>query len=463
MSSAPSNEEEARAPSDAFTFASSHRGAARDATAARWYRVRGPLLTATVLAIAQAMLLFIVVRFLQDRNLSLRYLVPVAALSTLALLAWLGLVRASFGGGDEVNAERAVLESVGIARRPLRDGLTVSSARVLARETQSRLGYDAISVTSRGEVLAHEGPGGDHHGVGKPIPPGADDAMRARRVTRLPVGWKHGCDGRDCPLRSAIVVPLAIRGEAVGSILLFSEKALQVSDRDRAVGAMLGELVSNELALGELESRTRETADAELATMQAQIEPHFLFNALNTIAAFCRTKPDEARQLVLAFADHCRFSLRRPGAFVTLREELQHVEAYVALERARFGDQLDVEIRASSAALDAEVPPFLVQPLVENAIKHGKVDRPLRVVVHAEVRFGRLRVTVRDNGKGVARELADTIMDPGVGSGAAGLGLASAAQRVSAFYGDEGRVRVASAARIGTLVSIVLPITPPPR
>jgi sensor histidine kinase YesM len=107
------------------------------------------------------------------------------------------------------------------------------------------------------------------------------------------------------------------------------------------------------------------------------------------------------------------------------------------------------------------VPPLLVQPLVENAIKHGKADRPLRVVVRCDVRLGRLRITVRDNGRGIPRELADSVLEPGVGSGAAGLGLASAAQRVAVFYGDHGRLRIASAPRIGTLISIVIPTVPP--
>ena len=93
-----------------------------------------------------------------------------------------------------------------------------------------------------------------------------------------------------------------------------------------------------------------------------------------------------------------------------------------------------------------------------NAIKHGKADRPLRVVVRCEVRLGRLRITVRDNGRGIAREVADRVMEPGVGSGAAGIGLSSVAQRLAAFYGETGRLRIASAPRIGTLVSVVVPV-----
>ena len=96
------------------------------------------------------------------------------------------------------------------------------------------------------------------------------------------------------------------------------------------------------------------------------------------------------------------------------------------------------------------VPPFLVQPLVENAIKHGKTDRPLRVTISADVRFGRLRVSVRDNGRGIPPQIAERVLEPGVGSGAAGLGLASVDQRLTALYGEEGRLRIVSSPLFGT-------------
>ena len=449
--------------SESLVFVSTGRRLAAAKVGRRWHEVRGPLMIGAALASVQALLLFVVLRMLQDQGLSLRWFVPIVALTTLALVAWLGLVRAAFGRVVPLGQApaAAILETIEAVRGPLRGGFDAASAQVLAYETRERLGYAAVSVCDRESVLAHAGLGADHHGAGLSAPPGAVDAMIERRVSRLPVGWKHGCDGRDCPLRSAIVAPIMNRSEAVGAIVLFSETALAVSDRDRAIARHLGALISTEVMLGELDLHARATASAELAAMQAMIEPHFLFHALNTIAAFCRTQPDEARRLVLSFAEHCRLSLRRPHAFVPLRDELRHVEAYVALERARFGDQLEVVVRATPAAEAALVPPLLVQPLVENAINHGKADRPLRVVVRCDVRLGRLRITVRDNGRGIPRELADRVLEPGVGSGAAGLGLASAAQRVSVFYGEHGRLRIASAPRIGTLVSIVIPTIPP--
>jgi two-component system sensor histidine kinase LytS len=445
-------------------WASSRRRLRAGRAGRRWNELRGPLLAAAGAALVQALVVYLALRGLQELSISLLWLLPIVTVTTLALVAWMGLVRAAFGRaapplGQEPAAR--ILDVVDAARPALRGGLDVTSASILAFEAHERLGYGAVAVSDRERVLAHVGLGADHHGAGRLAPPGAVAAMAEDRVARLPVGWKHGCDGRDCPLRSAIVTPIVNRNDAIGAIVLFSENALAVSDRDRVIARQLGALISTEVMLGELDLHARATASAELAAMQAQIEPHFLFNALNTIAAFCRTQPDEARRLVLAFAEHCRLSLRRPHAFVPLRDELRHVEAYVALERARFGDQLEVDVRVTPAAELALVPPLLVQPLVENAINHGKADRPLRVVVRCDVRLGRLRITVRDNGRGIPRELADRVLEPGVGSGAAGLGLASAAQRVAVFYGEHGRLRIASAPRIGTLISIVIPTVPP--
>ena len=186
------------------------------------------------------------------------------------------------------------------------------------------------------------------------------------------------------------------------------------------------------------------------------MEPHFVFNALNTIASFIRTEPERARRLVLAFADHLRSRLARPGEFITLEEELRHVRSYLELEQARFGAQLEVTIDAAPDALAVRLPPLLVQPLVENAIKHGKTDRPLHLLVRARVRRGRLRVTVRDDGRGIARDVIDRVLEPGVGLGdGTGLGLANVNQRLIAHYGESVRLR---SFPFGTVVRLEVPV-----
>lgn len=389
-------------------------------------------------------------------------IIPVVAFTTFLLVLWLGLVRGAFGREELLGDGRAagILEVATLSGPVLREGLTPAAALLVAEEAFARLDYAAVAITDREHVLAHVGGAADHHGAGTLAPPGAIQAMTEARVARLPAGWRHGCTG-DCPLRSALVGPLIVRGRVIGAVILFGEGALAVSDRDRAAVASLAELLSLALAAGEVELHAQASASAELAALQAQIEPHFLFNALNTIAAFTRTEPDEARRLVLSFAEYCRSTLRQPAAFAPLADELEHVEAYLALEQARFGASLEIDERISAAARSVSLPPFLVQPLVENAIKHGKADRPLRVVIRADVRFGRLRIVVRDNGRGIPREDVEHVLEPGVGSGAGGLGLASVHRRLRAYYGDEARLRIVSSPMFGTHVSVIVPVEAP--
>jgi LytS/YehU family sensor histidine kinase len=185
------------------------------------------------------------------------------------------------------------------------------------------------------------------------------------------------------------------------------------------------------------------------------MEPHFVFNALNTIASLVRTDPDRARVLILAFADYVRSKLARPNEFVTLDEELRHVQSYLDLEQARFGSQLEVTIDVPAEARAVRLPPFLVQPLVENAVKHGKGERPLRLVVRARVRRGKLRVTVRDDGRGIAREAIERVLEPGVSEGdGTGIGLASVHQRLTASYGEGVKLR---SFPFGTVVRLQVP------
>src|SRR4029079_13661947 len=170
--------------------------------------------------------------------------------------------------------------------------------------------------------------------------------------------------------------------------------------------------------------------------------PHFVFNALNTIASLVRTDPDRARGLVVAFADYVRPKLAPPHAVVSFGEELRHVQSYLDLEQARFGSQLEVTIDVPADARAVRLPPHLVQRLIETACKHGKTERPLHLIVRARVRRGTLRVTVRDDGRGIAREALERVLEPGVSEGdGTGLGLASVNSRLTASYGEGVKLR----------------------
>jgi LytS/YehU family sensor histidine kinase len=245
-------------------------------------------------------------------------------------------------------------------------------------------------------------------------------------------------------------VPLRHSDGPAGAVVAYATAGSPLDQPSVDLLERLGDQLSAQLQLSEL-------AGATTAALQAQMEPHFVFNALNTIASLVRTDPDRARSLVLAFADYVRSKLARPAEFVTLDEELRHVQSYLDLEQARFGEQLVVTIDVPADARAVRMPPFLVQPLVENAVKHGKAARPLRLIVRGRVRRDRLRLTVRDDGRGIAREAIERVLEPGVsGRAGTGLGLASVHHRLTAFYGEGVKLR---SFPFGTVVRLEVPVS----
>jgi LytS/YehU family sensor histidine kinase len=328
----------------------------------------------------------------------------------------------------------------------LRRGLTEAAARTVAYELFEKLGYGAVAVTDAHEVLAFVGAGADHHGAGdRPIRP-VYEAIARNAPLLAPLAIRTECPHPACPLGAAAVVPLQLDERAAGAVVAYATRGSPLDETAVATLESIGRHLSSQLQLSELRTATT-------TALQAQMEPHFVFNALNTIASFIRTEPERARRLVLAFADHLRSRLARPGEFVSLEEELRHVRSYLELEQARFGPQLQVTIDAAPEALQVRVPPLVVQPLVENAIKHGKTDRPLHLLVRARVRRGRLRITVRDDGRGIARDVLDRVLEPGVGEGT-GLGLANVDRRLTAHYGAGVRLR---SFPFGTVVRLEVP------
>jgi two-component system sensor histidine kinase LytS len=330
----------------------------------------------------------------------------------------------------------------------LRRGLSESAARTVAYQLFEKLGYGAVAVTDLNGVLAHVGAGADHHHAGDAAIRPVFEALAQDRPLLAPLALRVECGHPACPLGAAAVVPLRLSDGPAGALVAYATDGSPLDETAVEILEGLGDQLSAQLQLSEL-------ATATTTAMQAQMEPHFVFNALNTIASLIRTDPDHARELVRAFADYTRWKLSRPGEFVTLDEELGHVRSYLELEQARFGAQLQVAIHATAEARAVRLPPFLVQPLVENAIKHGKTERPLHLVVRARVRRGRLRVTVRDDGRGIAREALERVLEPGVSEGdGTGLGLANVHRRLTAFYGEGVKLR---SFPFGTVVRLEVP------
>ena len=161
--------------------------------------------------------------------------------------------------------------------------------------------------------------------------------------------------------------------------------------------------MSTQLELAELESSRTRLVEAEVRALRAQISPHFVYNSLTAIASFVRTDPERARDLLLEFADFTRYSFRRHGEFTTLAEELRSIDRYLLLERARFGDRLQVTVQVAPEVLPVSVPFLCIQPLVENAVRHGLEGKPGpgRVTILARDLGSEALISVEDDGIGI--------------------------------------------------------------
>jgi signal transduction histidine kinase len=202
-----------------------------------------------------------------------------------------------------------------------------------------------------------------------------------------------------------------------------------------------------ELAASRLQTQL---VQAELGALKMQLQPHFLFNTLNAIAALLKPKPDAAENMVLQLADFLRMTLASTGrAEVTLREELDFLACYLAIEKTRFGDRLSTRFHIRSEVLDARVPNLLLQPLVENAIRHGiaKSADARRLEVSATHEGGRLLLRVWDDG-------------PGLGAGAVreGIGLSNTRERLRHLFGENFSLAYANAPGGGFAIALAFPL-----
>ena len=265
----------------------------------------------------------------------------------------------------EGQAMRAALHAATATLPHLRRGLGPATAAKAVPHLRALTQSTALALADREALLALDGAGAVRSLAGEPIgalfEEGPDD--RVHVDPRMEVPELH--------LGGAVVAPLIVRGHRVGSLAAFYARGRRIRPEDTRVVGDAASLVAAQLELAAVEEQEERLAQAELRALRAQISPHFVYNALAAVASYIHTRPDEARELLTDFAEFTRYAFRRERPYVTLADELHYVEKYLNLERARFGERLRVRLAVAPEILPAVVPVLSLQPLVENAVRHG--------------------------------------------------------------------------------------------
>jgi two-component system, LytTR family, sensor kinase len=364
------------------------------------------------------------------------------------------LFRRAHLGTEADRATFRTLHTASLASPALREGLTTTSAERSIRHLRSLLGSPAVALTSGTHLLAWDG-ASRHHSAQAPA---LAESVLDHGYTHVVSGAALACDRSGCPVRQAIVAPLVVEDSIVGTLQVLAPYATAGLTR---AASEVAQWVSGQLELAELDASRTRLIEAEVRALRAQISPHFIYNSLGAIASFVRTDPDRARELLLEFADFTRYSFRRHGEYTTLAEELRSIERYLLLEQARFGDRLQVTLRIAPEVLPVTVPFLCIQPLVENAVRHGleasadKHDGAGRLSIVARDLDQECVIEVEDDGSGedperVRRALAgDGDLDS--------VGLGNVDARLRNAFGDDYGLVVETAPGAGTKVTVRVP------
>lgn len=345
----------------------------------------------------------------------------------------------------------------------MRRGLTEVTARKTAEIIQKICEIPAVAITDREKVLAYLGAGCENHRPGDKILTKATQYVINTGEHKIVHSSEElNCTKTDCecPLSAGVIAPLKCGDEVVGSLKLYQTEHGHLPAHIIRLTIGLAQLLSMQMELAELDHQSQLVAEAKLEALHAQINPHFLFNTLNTIIMYSRRDPDRTRQLLIHLAEFFRKTLKRPGPYIPLSEELDCVRTYFALEQARFGDKIELIEDIDSSLLDYRIPVFSLQPLVENAIKHGITAKDANgtVTIRAKLKDDELHLSVIDNGVGIPPEKMDSVLVPGYGSGT-GVGLSNVHLRLQNLYGENKGLKVVSSLEEGTEVHMKIPIS----
>ena len=361
----------------------------------------------------------------------------------------------------DTHAARQSDELLKIASKTLdctKQGTTPAAAQEICELLLPATPAIAVAITDREVILGYAGYNAHNNESGRPIRTTATRETIKDGVPRI----LHNTEDIGLPMSSArinaaIVQPLFIRDSVVGTLKFYYRRASQISKTQQSLARGFAELLSTQMAASALEEQIKLTTSMELKALQAQINPHFLFNTLNTIASLTRTDPAKARDLLRDFAAFYRSTLEDSDDLIELERELRQVERYVSFEVARFGEErLQLVVDVDPYIMDIRVPSFMIQPLVENAVKHAmRAEGKLTITIHGTIDDDYVTISVIDDGSGMSAETLETMMEKESDTGL-GIAVKNVKDRIRGYFGPDSRMEVESELGVGTKVHFKL-------
>lgn len=391
--------------------------------------------------------------------------VPMILINSFGLSLFVMMIDSVFKEKERFAASQAQT-ALKIALRTLpylRGGLNLSSAAETARIILEMTDLDAVAISDETTILANVGAENVYHHPGTPfIHASTETVLTTGRIMTPLTREEIGCAHADCRLGSAIIVPLIKQDKTIGTLQLFrlQEHAINALDRELADG--LAHLFSNQLEISALYEQRKLVREAEIKALQAQINPHFLFNAINTVISTIRINPEKAVTLLVKLADFFRSNIKPAVEGVSLATELEHCRSYIAIESARFEERMQMTYDIDQDTLDCLLPPLILQPLVENGLKHGilPLEAGGEITISAQRQQGLVHIEVRDNGVGMSTAKQASLLSetaPASDCEGAGIALKNVNARLIAHFGVEHGLRVESRLGQGTAVAFTVP------
>ena len=235
-------------------------------------------------------------------------------------------------------------------------------------------------------------------------------------------------------IKSCIILPLKEKNDISGTLKIFFDTAEKITEKNRYLMIGLSHLISTQMEISKVENLMSLVKYSELKALQSQINPHFLFNVLNTMASLIRTNPEKAREVTIDLSRYLRYNLDNNVKSVELIKELNQIDNYIKIEKARFGDKLNIIYDVDESLYNFQIPSLIIQPLVENSIKHGILKKRENGCVKIIVKKidKDIEVIIEDDGVGIEQTVIDNL-DKQIQEN---IGLKNVHQRLKLLYGE---------------------------